>query len=240
MQWIKAEKVPELEHGHIDIWRSVINLPKQQLEEFHASLSEEERARAGRFTFPDKFEEYVVTRGLLRQALAQVLGNSADSFQFDYTREKKPYLDRRFKDQQISLNVSHSHGLALVALSLDRKLGIDVEKIREDVEYEKLARRFFSEAENKEFEKYQGEKTRAFFATWTRKEAFVKAVGKGIAYGLSEFDVNIDPDAAPRMLRSGWQEDDLNNWHMATLDCAEGYMATVISDRSEFGLRLWE
>ena len=130
--------------------------------------------------------------------------------------------------------------MALVALGLDRRLGIDVEKLREDPEHDKLARRYFSKVENEQFEKFQGDRARAFFATWTRKEAFVKAVGKGIKYGLSEFDVNIDPDEAPRMLRTGWQENDLNNWHMLDIDCGDDYIATVIADGPCYSVRLWE
>ena len=65
-------------------------------------------------------------------------------------------------------------------------------------------------------------------------------MGKGISYGLAEFDVNIDPDEEPRMLRTGWQENDRNSWHMKSVDCAEGYLATVIADKNSYALRLWE
>ncbi len=238
--WVKATGEHRLDADHVDIWRSRIDLPAQRIDEFHATLSDEEKQRAARFKFPGKFEEYVVTRGLLRQALSIVASQPASSFDFRYSEDNKPFLDLVIDDKPIAFNVSHSHGMALVALGLDRRLGIDVEKLREDPEHDKLARRYFSKVENEQFEKFQGDRVRAFFATWTRKEAFVKAVGKGIKYGLSEFDVNIDPDEAPRMLRTGWQENDLNNWHMLGIDCGDDYIATVIADGPSYSVRLWE
>ncbi|MFT5133814.1 MAG: 4'-phosphopantetheinyl transferase, partial [Gammaproteobacteria bacterium] len=80
----------------------------------------------------------------------------------------------------------------------------------------------------------------AFFATWTRKEAFVKAVGKGIAFGLSEFDVNIDPEQRPKMQATRWDANDVNKWHMANIDTEKDYMATVVADGGDFQLRLWQ
>lgn len=198
---------------------------------------QKKKKRAEKFTFADKYREYVVTRGLLRQALAQVLNRDATSFHFNYTESNKPWLDEKINGQSIAMNVTHSHGIALVALSLDRQLGIDIEKIREEIEYEKLSKRFFSEHEYDALKNYQGDKVQAFFAIWTRKEAFVKAVGKGIAFGLSQFDVNIDPQAEPEMLATRWDENDVSNWFMSGVDVPDGYLATVVADKNKFDIR---
>lgn len=240
MEWIKAPEDLRLNTAFIDIWRSEVALSPGKIQDYHELLSEEEKERADKFTFPDKFEEYVVTRGLLRTALAHVLNQEAGSFVFDYTAERKPYLDKRYEEQRIAINVSHSHGQVLVAISLDRNIGIDIEKIRENVDYRKLAKRFFSSAEYEALVLYQGDPLEAFFATWTRKEAFVKAVGKGIAFGLSEFDVNIDPLDAPRMLVTRWRADDVHKWHMKKIDTEQGYLATLVADGGKYKTRLWQ
>jgi 4'-phosphopantetheinyl transferase len=176
----------------------------------------------------------------LRKALSHVLNQSPADFKFDYTKARKPFLSEKLNGQDISFNVSHSHGQALVAISPGRQLGIDIEKIRPDVDYEKLAKRFFSAAEHEALMHCPVEdQVRAFFATWTRKEAFVKAVGKGIAFGLSEFDVNIDPREPPKMQATRWDANDVNKWHMASIETKNDYMASVVADGGEFQLRLW-
>jgi 4'-phosphopantetheinyl transferase len=239
--WLESPAGLQLDAGHIDVWRSRIDLPVSEIEKYAETLSEQEQERAAKFTFPDKYEEYVVSRGLLRKALAHVLDQEPSSFKFDYTSSMKPYLVKQYNDRSISFNVSHSHGQALVAISLDRNIGIDIEKIRPDVEYEKLAKRFFSEAEHKALMQCAVEdRVAAFFATWTRKEAFVKAVGKGIAFGLSEFDVNISPFEPPIMLSTRWNPEDVSKWLMASIDIEKNYMATLAADGGEFQIRLWQ
>lgn len=241
MGWRRPPEELQLEAACIDVWHSRISLPEVEIEKHALTLSGQERERAEKFTFADKYEEYVVTRGLLRQALAHVLRQDACTFEFDYSSSNKPYLSRKYNDQQITFNVSHSHGQALVAISVDRNIGIDIEKVRADVEYEKLALRFFSVAEQKALMLYpREERAAAFFATWTRKEAFVKAVGKGIAFGLSEFDVNISPKEAPLMLATRWDPEDVAKWSMANIETEKNYLATVVADGGDFQLRHWQ
>ena len=239
--WNKSPVELRLDNACVDVWRSQIDLSAAKISEYRSMLCEEELKRTEKFTFPNKQEEYVVTRGLLRSALALVLKEDPASFSFKYSESSKPYLTTEVDRQAVAFNVSHSHGQALVAISLDRKLGVDIEKIRPEVEYEKLAERFFSKAEHKALMQCAAEeRVAAFFATWTRKEAFVKAVGKGIAFGLSEFDVNVDANAPPKMLHTRWDADDVNNWHMANIESVNSHMATVVADGRAFKLRLWQ
>jgi 4'-phosphopantetheinyl transferase len=239
--WDKSPTELQLDNTFVDVWRSRIDLSDAKINEYLGILSDDELKRAEQFTFPNKKDEYVVTRGLLRRALSLVLKQDPASFSFSYSESKKPYLTTEVDSQSLAFNVSHSHGQALVAISLNRKLGIDIEKIRPEVEYEKLAARFFSKAEHKALMQCaQAERVAAFFATWTRKEAFVKAVGKGIAFGLSEFDVNVDASEPPRMLHTRWDANDVKNWHMASIESVNSHMATVVADGRTFQLRLWE
>ena len=239
--WDKPPEGLQLDSAYIDIWRTRIDLPKNEIESYATTLSEEEKERAARFTFPNKYEEYVVSRGLLRKVLSHVLKQAATEFQFEYTESKKPYLLQKYFDQTLSFNISHSHGQALVAVSLNRNIGIDIEKIRAEVEYEKLALRFFSAAEHHQLMQIPAdERARSFFAIWTRKEAFVKAIGKGIAFGLSEFDVNISPEEPPVMLATRWNPEDVSLWSMATIDTENNFMATLATDGGDFQLRCWQ
>ncbi len=240
MEWNKAPADLKLASSYVDVWRSEIKLSESEIDAYAETLSVEEKKRASRFTFTDKQNEFIVSRGLLRRALSHLLKRPANSFEFAYSKEKKPFLKNTNLNETPVFNVSHSHGQALIAISRNRQLGIDIEKIREDVEYKKLAQRFFSKNENRALLAYQGNVQRAFFATWTRKEAFVKAIGKGIAFGLGEFDVNTDPDTAPELLETRNQAIDVKNWRMASVATADDYIASVAADAGEFSLRLWE
>jgi len=239
MDWIRPAPGLRLQRGVIDVWRRTVEAGDGDLPLFHDTLSAEEVARAQRFRIREKYDEYVVTRGLLRQALSCVLGRPPGDFTFDYTDTEKPFLENGGGQTRVSFNVSHSGGMALVALCPGRDVGIDIEQIRRSVDYEPLARRFFSRPEYEALMDYPGDPVRAFFATWTRKEAFVKAVGKGIAFGLDAFDVNVDPDEPPVMLATRWDPAAAARWSLAAVDAAEGYMATVAA-AGAFRLRSWE
>ncbi|MDG2288585.1 MAG: 4'-phosphopantetheinyl transferase superfamily protein [Woeseiaceae bacterium] len=239
--WNKSPPELQLDNAFVDVWRSRIDLSVTKISEYRSTLADEELKRAEQFTFPNKEEEYVVTRGLLRRTLALVLKQDPASFSFNYSESKNPYLTKEVDSQPVVFNVSHSHGQALVAISLNRKLGVDIEKIRPEIEYEKLSARFFSKAEHKALMQCtEAERVASFFATWTRKEAFLKAVGKGISFGLSEFDVNVKANDPPKMLRTRWDVNDVNNWHMASVESVNSHKATVVADGRAFQLRLWQ
>jgi 4'-phosphopantetheinyl transferase len=241
MEWSRPPAKLQLDKRYIDVWQSPVRLPAEQLEKYANSLSAEERQRAAKFAIPDKYEEYVVSHGLLRKSLAHVLGRAVSEFEFDYGASRKPFLKKTDASQNPVFNISHSHGQVLVAISMNRNIGVDIEKIRNNVEYEKLALRFFSAAEHAALMQLpETQRVAAFFATWTRKEAFVKAVGKGIAFGLSEFEVNIDPLESPKMLVTRWDPTDVEKWLLASIETENDYFATVASDGGQFQLRCWQ
>lgn len=234
--WSKAPADLQLSADHIDIWSTHLDLSEQEVKAFAQTLSADEISRAKKFTFANKYREYVVSRGLLRAALASLTSNRAKDFHFDYTEHDKPYL----QSVDISFNVSHSHDFALVAIGLKRNIGVDIEKIRENVEYEKLAKRFFSGFEHAALMQVpKRQRERVFYTIWTRKEAFVKAIGKGIAFGLSEFDVSIEADEPAALLRTRWDEKAVEKWKLANISVEDGYVAALASDGGDFDLRYW-
>jgi len=237
MQWHKTPGDLQLSPGHIDLWSAHLDLPEEQIKVFAKTLDRDEIARAEKFNFPDKYCEYVVTRGLLRLALALVAKMEPEDFQFDYTEHNKPGLKKNDNPEGIAFNVSHSHDYALVAIGVNRNIGVDVEKVRESLDHEKLAQRFFSTAEYAALMQTPVlQRARVFYTIWTRKEAFVKAIGKGISFGLSEFDVTTDE---PALLKTHWDPEAALQWKMATIHMEENYRAALVSDGGEFALRHW-
>ena len=142
--------------------------------------------------------------------------------------------------ETIAFNVSHSHGLALVALTLGGRLGVDLEKTRPEVEWRELAARYFAEAEIRALEnRPQGDGLKAFYACWTRKEAFVKALGAGVSHGLKEFDVSVGPDEEYAALTIRSQDEDAAGWLIKNLPVPADYVAALAADRPACKFRFW-
>ena len=215
-----------------------LDLPEEKVKVFAETLSSDEMARAEKFTLPHKYCEYVLSRGLLRLTLALVSSTRAEDLRFAYTAHNKPCLEENTNPQGIAFNVSHSHDYVLIAMGVNRNIGVDVEKIRAGIDCEKLAQRFFSSAEYAALMQVASpQRVRAFYAIWTHKEALIKATGKGIAGGLSEFDLAIDEAAVP--LRACPDADAVRQWRIENISVAENYAAALVSDGSEFALRCW-
>ena len=238
--WQTAPDDLEISPHHVDIWLISTELGEEQVQVYRQFLTQAELARAQKFKPVSKYREYIVTRGLLRQALSRVSGLDMAGIDFDYGEHGKPCLGTGEPGETIAFNVSHSHGLALVALTLEGRLGVDLEKIRTEVEWRSLAQKYFSGAEARALDRYpQDSCMKAFFTCWTRKESFVKALGAGIAYGLKEFDVSIDPDEAYAALTIRRREEDADQWLIKNIPVPGNYVAALALDRPACRFRLW-
>ena len=225
---------------HVDIWLTSTELEEEQVRAYAKYLSQAELARAQKFRSKTGYREYIVTRGLLRQALSETAGLDLAGVDFMYGEHGKPCLDARVSGKAVAFNVSHSHGLALVALTLGGRLGVDLEKIRPEVGWRELAGRYFAEAEIRDLDdRLQGDDLKAFYACWTRKEAFVKALGAGVSYGFKQFDVSVGPeeDYADLTIRS--QDEDTAGWLVKNLLVPDSHIAALAVDRPACYFRLW-
>ena len=127
-------------------------------------------------------------------------------------------------------NLSHSNEVALLGVALDAELGVDVEHIRADFASEDIAQRYFSRAEVEAFNALPpDERVAAFFRCWTRKEAYIKAIGKGLSQALDAFDVTLAPDIAPALLRA--EDDDASRWWIGDIEVGKGYAGAMIVER---------
>jgi 4'-phosphopantetheinyl transferase len=189
------------------------------------ALSEDERFRAERFRRAADRERYTAGRALLRQLLADRLGVPAGSITLAAGPQGKPHV--AYPAATLEFNVAHSGRLALVAISSSLPVGIDVERIDPDLDWEPLSSRFFAAAEDRAIKLLPEEDRRAgFFACWTRKEAVVKAIGMGLSYPLHDFEVTIDPHADPELLRGG-QGMRTDEWMLRDLDAGAGFRACI-------------
>jgi 4'-phosphopantetheinyl transferase len=194
-----------------------------------ALLSHEERARAARFHFPAHARRFVVAHGRLRQALAPVVGVAPGQIEFATGAHGKPVLAGRAAASGIHFNLSHSDALGLVGWARGRELGVDVETWRQTSDEAALVRRFFSPVEIAAYEALPAQSRReGFFNCWTRKEAYVKAVGRGLGLALDSFDVSMDAGPGARLLRPSASCADGRCWSLAAPPCGAGVSLAVV------------
>lgn len=197
--WRSGEEAPECLGTGVHVWKLALSKSRQEYSAAH--LSGDERQRAERFCFDADRKKFVLTRSVLRKLLGRYTGVAADELIFSYNRYGKPYLCPSERHEALFFNITHSRDIALFAFSRFCELGIDIEYRRDEVSCLDLARRFFSEDEYQVLSQFSGDALRQrFYRCWTRKEAFIKAVGRGFSFSLKSFAVNFEEDANPKLL----------------------------------------
>jgi 4'-phosphopantetheinyl transferase len=178
-------------------------------------LAADERARAARFRFARDRRRFVVRRGRAREWLADSIGGTPAQLRFTANAHGKPELKGG-----PHFSLSHSGETMMLAVG-ETELGCDVEAIDPTLDWPPLARTFFSDAENAALATLASEAARiAFFTCWVRKEAFVKALGRGLSYPLDAFTVSVGDGAA--LLSGG------DGWTACSVTPPEGYSAALV------------
>ena len=209
----------------VDIWRFPLQASSAVVACLEESLSPDERDRAARFHFDHLRRSYICGRGALRHLLARYLQVSPSSIRFAYGVKGKPAL----ADQpSLRFNLAHAGDLAAVAFTADCEIGIDLEPIRPMPDLQQIAGRFFCPEESAEILSLPPvERDRAFFLCWTRKEAYVKAVGEGLSLPLSDFRVTVRSNEPTRLIHIGYSEKDAKAWTLEDLYLAPEFAAAI-------------
>ena len=241
LSWDSPPKTLLLPNDAVHVWRTSLCVSATCLRIFENTLTADERARAERFYFQKHREHFIVGRGLLRHILSRYLEKEPDQLRFCYNSYGKPALIEEAGAEGLCFNLSHSHGVALYAVTRGREIGIDIEYFRPDVETKKLAERFFSPREAAALralpEHLQKE---AFFNCWTRKEAYIKADGKGLAIPLNAFDVSLTPGEPAALLSSQRHPQETSRWVLQALDPEPGYAAALAVKGHDWKLKCWQ
>jgi 4'-phosphopantetheinyl transferase len=191
--WQSPREETPLPGRGVHIWLAGIENEIKNLERLAGLLSGDESERAGRFFFEKDRIRYIVSHGVLRLILSRYVRLSPSGLRFAVGKRGKPFLDNATPGN-ITFSMSHSGQLFVCGIAENREIGVDVEFMKDIKDMDRLAGRFFSVREKEEYYKLPGGKRKkAFFTCWTRKEAFVKAVGEGLYMPLSDFSVSTDP-----------------------------------------------
>ncbi len=170
-----------LKDGELHLWRFLLDVPPEMNQYLQSLLSADEMVRAERLIDPLKRHSFVMARSCLRQILAKYLGLNPELLKFGYNSSGKPFLSSPTKDK-LTFNLSHSGSIAILAVAMDGEVGVDIEKIDAALNFQSVARRYFTLAEMNELEKLSIlRRRRQFYRLWTRKEAVLKMYGTGFS-----------------------------------------------------------
>ena len=235
-KWAKPPAELILRAGEVHVWRIGLEQQDDLLAHFRSTLEPEELDRASRFHFERLQRHFVVGRGFLRHVLARYLQARPEELRFDYNVYGKPSLAG---EHSLRFNMSHSHEVALVAVARDAALGVDVEYIRVDFASDEIAKRFFSRREVETLATLPKEEiVAAFFRCWARKEAYIKAIGKGLSQQLDRFDVTLAPNEPAALLRA--DEEDRLNWSLSDIDVGPGYASAMAVEGVVREISCWQ
>jgi 4'-phosphopantetheinyl transferase len=201
INWQQMQTPPVLLDKVVHVWCANLRTAPKRLNDSWNLLLDDEKNKANKFISVQAKENFIISRGILRLLLSKYIGIVPEKLVFKQGEYGKPYALLDTDQLPIQFNISHSKDLALFAFTLDSQLGIDIEYIQKDFSYEEIAPQFFSKQENAVlFSLPKEQKLEAFFTCWTRKEAFIKAIGEGLSFPLDKFDVDITTNAENKPL----------------------------------------
>ncbi|MEY2429544.1 MAG: 4-phosphopantetheinyl transferase [Verrucomicrobiota bacterium] len=224
----------------IHVWAIPLDIDASLLGERQATLAPIELERAARFHFQRDRNRFVAGRGALRQVLSRYLQAEPGKLHFNYGPHGKPSLAHSDMQNNLQFNLAHSEGLALLAVAHSGKIGIDLECLRPLDDAEGLVTRFFCPREIAAFQSLaETQKPAAFFNLWTRKEAWLKAIGEGIGHSLNLVEVSFLPGQSAHLLSIPEGPEAAAQWNLRDLAPAPGFAAALAIQGPDLPLHCW-
>ena len=231
----------DLSTNEVHAWLIDVNVDDSMISELEALLSDDEHSRGMKFRFQADRRRHFVSHGALRQVLSRYLGMAPQRLKFAHGRYGKPCLQGEQAQSDLSFNLSHSGGKALIGVTRGREIGVDIEFIQKEVDWEHLAQRFFAPQEVDMLRGVpQESRNRAFFACWTRKEAYLKAKGLGLNLPLKDFSVSLAPGESAQLLRHETEPGEVERWSLAEVRVGPDYIAAIAVEGKGWELKSWQ
>lgn len=228
-----------VEANTVHVWAFTLEPPLPFVALCRSYLSAQERHRADRFVFDRDRIRYTVAHALLRHLLSRYCALAPASLRFSATAAGKPaLLMHTAQTPPLHFNLSHSEDRALLGVSRGRELGIDLEKVRPNIEALAISRHYFFGSERDSIETAPlEERNNTFFRYWVAKEAVLKAQGIGLGFPLDHFRVDFLADGTARVESfdpAALQPD----WTVRMLPCEEGWLGAVVAQGADWAVKL--
>lgn len=240
--WSTMSEIPDWGAREVHVWLIPLHPAEEDLDQLRSWLVSAEQTRADRFLFDKHRQRFLIGRARQRQLLGQYLDLAPSQVDFQYDGLGKPSLRGQGANSGVCFNFSNSGQAALLAVTRDMELGIDLELLRGLTNLEGLAARFFTAEESDEILSLQGlPQQQAFFRCWTRKEAYLKAVGKGLTFPLNRVRVTVQADQPARICWINGDPAAAAAWQLQHLEPAGGYLGALAFQGSRDQIRrfLW-
>ena len=231
-----------LSANQVDIWRIDLIGQAEEIQRYRECLPQKEPARAARFYFEEHRRRFIVARAAMRQVLARYANVAPGKLVFSYGEKGKPWLAAATQAESLQFNLSHSADIALLAVARVLTLGVDIEQVNPEFGTSEIAERFFSANEARCLQALPPDhRAEAFFSCWTRKEAYIKAIGEGFSVPLDSFEVAFGPGIPAALLQVRVDSREVARWSMYDLEVREGFKAALVAEGKDHQLRrfLW-
>lgn len=221
-----------MDHHFVDIWQADLIQDAAILSKFRDVLDEQEKYKADTYKLPLMRDRYVAVRGISRLVLAGYLKADPATLKFTVGEYGKPALICN----TLHFNISHTDNLLLVAVANFPEIGIDIEVIKPRNNLDGLARRCFTASEFQVWRQLSlSQSLDTFYRLWTKKEAFVKAIGRGIALGLEQCEVETDKGGQLRMIPAAYGA--ASDWKITEITVSTNACAALVTPYCEFRLQ---
>ena len=238
--WVIPDNHPPLGLHEVHVWKIDLLASQVQLDFLRTLLSDDDLERADRFRFDRHRRRFITGRAVMRILLGRYTSRMPEALEFSYNSHGKPSL----RDSgSLEFNFTNSRDLALLCVARKTQLGIDLEHLGRHADYAGIVNRFFAEREIEElFSLPESRRHAAFLTGWTRKEAYIKALGTGLSLPLDKFAVTIDPETAPELLSADDRPDEKGCWMFRHLEPEPGYVASLVVEGGGWEIKnyCWE
>ncbi|WP_299767290.1 4'-phosphopantetheinyl transferase superfamily protein [uncultured Dokdonia sp.] len=232
-----SNKDLSLPSDQLHLWSVCKNMHEDRISTYWDILNATERERALKFRFQKDRSCFIIARGVLRMLLGNYLGIAPAHIEFQFGPNGKPYV---IHSNDIKFNISHSGDTIILGFIKKHRIGVDVEYTKREVDVKKIAEHFFSEEEVRSlFALDQDYHTQAFYNCWTRKEAFIKAVGSGLAFPLDQFVVSLESTKEATLIDTKWDKEEKEKWMLHAIEPRKDYIGAVSVKGNVAGITSW-
>jgi len=235
--WLNPPDNLIVSEEEVHVWRADLEVDENLQNSFLKLLSPDEKIRAGKFRFAKDRRNFIVARGILRSLIGKYLEINPAEIPFRYSEFGKPGIANH---NLLEFNISHSQNIALFAFTKKFNIGVDVEFVNPNIEVKDIATKFFSANEIMNLLALsEQEQILAFFNCWTRKEAFIKAVGEGLSFPLDKFEVSLEPDKPAKLLATDWEPKAVSKWSVYSMSPGANFVGSLVIEGLVENVKFW-